>query len=139
MSSMNLVLLLGNVTRDPELKSTAGGLSILEFSLATNTRKKQGDSWVDVPEYHSIVTFGKQAEQCAAALKKGSKAQVRGRIETQKWTDKDNVKRYTTKIIAEDFGVIFLTPKSQGDGEYRQGRGQAEPEPEQAPDGDIPF
>src|SRR5450830_615995 len=98
--NVNKVFLLGNLTRDPELKALADGGSIATFTIATNrTHKKDGEK-VEETEFHNIVVYGKQAESCAQYLKKGSIAHVEGRIKTRTW-DKDGVTHYRKDIIAD--------------------------------------
>jgi single-strand DNA-binding protein len=98
--NFNKVLLLGNLTRDPELRALSNGGSIASFGLATNRTVKKDDKKVEVPEFHNIVVFGKQAESCAQFLRKGSIAHVEGRIQTRSF-DKDGIKMYRTEIIAD--------------------------------------
>lgn len=99
---INKVILLGNLGKDPEVRSTPGGLTICRFSLATGERKKdQSGQWVDHTEWHNIVTFGRTAENCQRFLKKGRQAFVEGRIRTNKWQDKEGKDRYTTEILAD--------------------------------------
>jgi single-strand DNA-binding protein len=98
--NFNKVLLLGNLTRDPDLRALTNGGSIATFGLATNRTVKKGNEKVEQPEFHNIVVFGKQAESCAQFLRKGSIAHVEGRIQTRSF-DKDGVKMYRTEIIAD--------------------------------------
>lgn len=97
---MNKVILFGNLTRDPELKSLPSGQSVATFSVATNRRVKKDEQWTDVPEYHNVVVWGRQAETSAQYLKKGSQALVEGRLQTRSW-DKDGQKHYRTEVVAE--------------------------------------
>lgn len=97
---VNKLFVLGNLTRDPELKALANGGSIATFTVATNrTHKKEGEK-VEQTEFHNVVVFGKQAESCNLYLKKGSSAHIEGRIQTRTF-EKDGVKQYRTEIIAE--------------------------------------
>ena len=117
---VNKVILLGNLGKDPEVKYTSQQMAICRFSLATGERKKdQSGQWVDHTEWHSIVTFGKTAENCARYLKKGRQAFVEGKIRTSKWQDKEGRDRYTTEILADL--VQFV-------GGAGRGEGQAEPD-----------
>jgi single-strand DNA-binding protein len=93
--------LLGNLTRDPELRALTNGGSIVTFGLATNRTVKKDGKKVDVPEYHNIVAYGGQAESCAQFLRKGSIVHVEGRIQTQSY-EKDGVKMYRTDIVADN-------------------------------------
>ena len=99
----NSVIVLGNLTRDPELKSLANDTKVANFSIATNRSwLKDGEKKEEV-EFHNIVVFGRQAETSAQYLKKGSQALVTGRLKTQSWEDKDTQKKmYRTEIIAEN-------------------------------------
>lgn len=96
--SVNKVLLLGNLGRDPELKETATGMNVCHFSIAT-TEKKGG---VKQTEWHNIVVWDKQAQNCAKYLTKGSKVFVEGKIQTRKWEGKDGITKYKTEIIAQN-------------------------------------
>src|SRR5689334_5579504 len=97
---MNKVILFGNLTRDPELKSLPSGMQVANFGLATNRRVKKDEQWQDVPEFHNVVVFGRQAETTAQYLKKGSQALIEGRIQTRSW-EKDGQKQYRTEVVAE--------------------------------------
>lgn len=108
---LNKATLIGNLTRDPELKSLPSGASVTNFSIATNRtwKDRDGEKKEDV-EYHNIVVFGRMAETCAKYLKKGHSVLVEGRIATRSW-EKDGAKHYKTEIVAE--GVQF-GPKKDG-------------------------
>lgn len=97
---MNKVILFGNLTRDPEVKAGASGFTIASFGMATNRRVKKGDVWQDVPEFHNIVVFGRQAETSGMYLKKGNQVLVEGRIQTRTF-EKDGEKQYRTEIVAD--------------------------------------
>ncbi len=98
---MNKVILFGNLTRDPELKSLPSGFQVTSFGLATNRRVKKDEQWTEVPEFHNIVVFGRQAETSAQYLKKGSQALIEGRIQTRSWESPEKGKQYRTEIVAE--------------------------------------
>jgi single-strand DNA-binding protein len=98
--NVNKVFLLGNLTRDLELRALTSGGSIATFAMATNRRVKKGSAKVEEPEYHNVVVFGKQAESCAQFLRKGGIAHVEGRIQTRTY-EKDGVKQSPTDIVAE--------------------------------------
>ncbi|HET8575289.1 MAG TPA: single-stranded DNA-binding protein [Candidatus Paceibacterota bacterium] len=99
---LNKVFLIGNLTRDPELKSLPSGIQISSFSLATNRvwNGKDGQKQ-ESTDYHNVVVFGKQADTVSRYLKKGSSALVEGRIQTRSWDAEDGTKRYRTEIIAD--------------------------------------
>lgn len=97
---MNKVILFGNLTRDPELRTTPSGQSVTTLGMATNRRIKKDEQWQDVPEYHTVVVWGRPAENAAQYLKKGSQVLIEGRLQTRSW-EKDGQKRYTTEVISE--------------------------------------
>lgn len=98
---MNKVILYGNLTRDPELKQLPSGGQVATFSVATNRRVKKDEQWVDVPEFHNVVVFGRQAETSAQYLKKGSSALIEGRMQTRSWETPEKGKQYRTEVVAE--------------------------------------
>lgn len=115
--SLNRAQLIGNVTRDPELKQIPGGQTVASFSIATNfVWKDQSGQRQEKAEFHNIVAWRKLAEIVGQFVKKGSKVYVEGRIQTRDWEGEDGVKRYRTEIVAEN--VIMLDKKGAGpDGE----------------------
>lgn len=113
---MNKVILFGNLTKDPELRSTPSGQAVATIRLATNRRVKKDDQWQDVPEYHTVVVWGRQAETSAQYLKKGSQVLVEGRLQTRSW-EKDGQKRYATEVVSES--VTFGRGAGQGSGAAR--------------------
>lgn len=99
---LNKVFIIGNLTRDPELKSLPSGTAVTQFGLATNrTYKDKDGNNKDQTEFHNIVVFGRQAETTAQYLKKGSSALIEGRIQTRSWDGQDGQKRYRTEIVAD--------------------------------------
>lgn len=102
MADFNQAIVLGNLTRDPELRSTTNGQSVASFSVATNRRwtTKDGQQQEET-EFHNIVAWGKLAEICSQILYKGRKVLVSGRLRTRQWEGQDGVKRYSTEIIAD--------------------------------------
>jgi len=110
MFSLNRAQIVGNLTRDPELRSTPNGQSVCSFGVATNRRWKDKDgNSQDSTEFHDIVVWGKLAEICSQILHKGNKVYVEGRLQTRQWEAQDGTKRQRTEIIMENF--ITLTPK----------------------------
>lgn len=98
---LNKAIIIGNLTRDPELKSLPSGMKVTSFSLATNRVWKDKDgNKQESADYHNIVVFGRQAETTAQYLKKGSSALVEGRMQTRSW-ESDGVKKYRTEIVAD--------------------------------------
>jgi single-strand DNA-binding protein len=110
MYSLNRATIIGNITRDPELRYTPNGQAVTSFSVATNRRwKNQATN-----EYHDLVAWGKTAEFIANSLKKGNKIYVDGRLQTRGWETPDGVKQRRTEIIIENY--VPLTPKAGGMG-----------------------
>ena len=111
--NLNKVFVLGNLTKDPELRQTAGGQAVCSFSIATNrfftdsTGQKQKQA-----EFHNIVAWGRQAEIIHQYLKKGSILLVEGRLQTRSWQDQQGAKHYRTEIVADQ---IQLGPRTGGD------------------------
>jgi len=98
---LNKAMIFGNLTRDPEMKALPSGMQVCSFSLATNRVYNDRDGKrQEIADYHNVVVFGKQAENCAKYLTKGSSAYVEGRMQTRSW-DKDGVKQYRTEVIAD--------------------------------------
>ena len=101
---INKVTLYGNLTKDPELKSLPSGIHVNSFSLATNRSTKDATgAKKDIPEYHNIVAFGKQAEVIHQYVKKGNPLYIEGRIQTRSWDGQDGKKNYRTEIVLENF------------------------------------
>jgi len=110
MFSLNRAQIVGNVTRDPEMRYTPNGQAVCSFSVATNRRWKGSDGTnQEATEFHNIVAWGKLAEIISQYLKKGNKVYIEGRLQTRNWEGQDGTKRNRTEIVAENF--IFLTPK----------------------------
>jgi single-strand DNA-binding protein len=99
---LNKALVIGNLTRDPELKSLPSGIQVTSFSVATNrVWKDKNGARQESADYHNIVVFGRQAETAAQYLKKGSSVLVEGRMQTRSWDGADGQKRYRTEIVAD--------------------------------------
>lgn len=111
MLNLNRAQILGNITKDPEMRFTPNGQAVANFAVATNRKWKGRDGAADgeATQYHDIVVWGKQAEAVVPMLKKGGPVFVEGRIETRNWEGQDGVKRYKTEIIADN--VIVLGSK----------------------------
>lgn len=121
---VNKVMLLGNVGKDPEMRSTQGGMVIASFSLATADRRKDGDQWVDVTEWHNLVAFGRTAEIIRDYVVKGSQLFIEGKITTRSWDDKESgQKKYRTEIIVNELSMLGSPAGKQGDGGQRQSGG----------------
>lgn len=124
-TNINRVILTGNLTRDPDMRSTPGGLNICSLRLAVNTRRKDGQSgqWVDEPNYFDITVFGAQGENCARFLSKGRPVAIDGRLKWREWTDQNSgQKRQAVEVIADS--VQFLSG-GEGNGGGQGGGGGA--------------
>lgn len=101
---INKVILYGNLTKDPELKSLPSGMHVNSFSIATNRSTKDASgAKKDIAEFHNVVAFGKQAEVIHQYVKKGSPLYIEGRIQTRSWDGQDGKKNYRTEIVLENF------------------------------------
>ena len=111
---VNKVFLLGNVGKDPEIRSTAGGMTVASFSLATADRAKDAQgNWADKTEWHNIVCFQRTAEVVRDYVKKGSQVLIEGKIQTRSWDDKaSGEKKYKTEILCNE--LTLLGGKSEG-------------------------
>jgi len=151
--SVNKVILLGNLGKDPEVKYTPQGTPVAKFSLATNERYKDKDgNWQDRTEWHNVVVWQRLAEIAGEYLKKGGKVYIEGRLQTRSWDDKQtNQKKYMTEVVASD--LVLLGGRGEGGESAARGIAaggnnfdQRTPEPEPASatsspitDEDIPF
>lgn len=114
MAGFNRVILIGNLTRSPELRYTPSGTPVGSFGLAVNRRFKQGDELKEEVCYVDIVTFGKQAENAAKYLSKGSKATIEGRLQQRRWETEAGEKRSKHEVVAEN--ILYLDgTKSHGE------------------------
>jgi single-strand DNA-binding protein len=105
--SVNKVILLGRLGKDPELRSTQSGQRVATFSLATTERSKdKGGNSTEKTEWHNIVVWGKTAELAAKYLQKGRQVYLEGRIQTRKWQDKEGKDRYSTEIVAQNLTFV---------------------------------
>jgi single-strand DNA-binding protein len=115
--SLNKVMLLGNLTRDPELKYTGSGTAVCTFGLATNRSWSSADSneVQEETEYHRIVAWSKLGEICSQLLFKGRKVYVEGRLQTRRWTGQDGQERNTTEIVIDEM-IALGSPRGAGGG-----------------------
>ncbi|HJZ36837.1 MAG TPA: single-stranded DNA-binding protein [Solirubrobacterales bacterium] len=122
-SNVNVVVITGNLTKDPELRSTGGGTSVCEMRVAVNSRRKdQSGQWVDKPNFFDVVVFGAQAENCASYLSRGRPVAVEGRLDWREWEAKEGGgKRQAVQIIANS--VQFLGSRDGGGGPNGGGGG----------------
>src|ERR1700733_11309878 len=123
--SVNKVTLLGNVGKDPEIRSTAGGTMVANLTLATSDRQKDAQgNWQDRTEWHNLVAFTRTAEIVRDYVKKGSKLYIEGKIQTRSWDDKESgQKRYRTEIIVNE--LVLLSSREEGSGGGQGGYSKA--------------
>ena len=137
--SVNKVILIGNLGKDPEVKYTPSGTAVAKFSLATNERYKDKDGqWQDRTEWHNIVAWQRMAEIVGEYLKKGRTVYVEGRLQTRSWEDKESgQKKYMTEIVASDL-VLLGGGREAGDGGGRSRAAAAGNDFDQrAPEADV--
>jgi single-strand DNA-binding protein len=143
MASLNKVMLIGNLGKDPEVRYTGSGTAVASFSLATSEKfKNKNGEWEERTEWHNITLWARLAEIAGEYLAKGKTVYIEGRLQTRKWQDRDGKDRYTTEIVGEK--MQMLSGKGEGGGKSGAGRteGQETPpyeEPAFNPDDDIPF
>jgi single-strand DNA-binding protein len=120
--SVNKVILLGNVGKDPEIRSTPSGVMVANLTLATSDRQKDAQgAWQDRTEWHNLVAFNRTAEIIRDYVKKGSKLFVEGKIQTRSWDDKESgAKRYRTEIIVNDLSLLSGRDEGSGGGGYNR-------------------
>lgn len=138
--NLNKVFLVGNLTRDPELRTLPSGTAVTSFGVATNRvwRNQQGERQEDV-QFHNVVVFGRQAETVSQYLTKGSLVLIEGRIQTRSWDSKDGSKQYRTEIVAEriQFGPRGASRQGGPKNEPPTSRREVTPTKEELPEIDI--
>ena len=133
-ANINRVVLVGNLTRDPELRHTPSGTAVCNLRLAVNTRRKdETGQWVDKPNYFDITVWGNQGERCAQYLSKGRPVAVDGRLEWREWETPEGNKRQAVDIVADT--VQFLGGRGDGEG---GGGGYIPADATATPAGDFP-
>ncbi len=138
MASINRVVLVGNLTRDPELRYLPSGTPVSNIGIAVNSRRKDSDGqWIDEANFFDIAVFGKQAENCSQFLAKGSQVAVDGRLRSRSWETNEGQKRSKVEVVAES--VQFLgKPSGRGEAAVAPAADAGEESQENA-DEDIPF
>lgn len=137
---INRVCISGNLTRDPEFRSTAGGTSVMGFGVAVNERRKnaQTGEWEDYPNFVDCTLFGKRAEALVQYLSKGTKVAVEGRLRYSSW-EKDGQRRSKLGVIVEEVELMSRRDGEQHQSYAQQGYQQAPQVQEACYDEDIPF
>jgi single-strand DNA-binding protein len=144
--SLNRAEIIGNMTRDPEMKYTPKGDAVTNFSVATNRQWVTDGETKEEVEFHNVVAWTKLAELCSQLLKKGSKVYISGRLKTRNWDDAEGKKHYRTEIVADDM-VVLSRPDGAGRGpevkaEEESTPAKKEPETEEVTEEDtkdMPF
>lgn len=144
--TVNKVLLLGRLGKDPEMRYAPSGTAIATFSMATNHRQKgQNGDWIDKTEWHNLLAFGKTAEIVGEYLKKGSQIYVEGRLQTSSWEDQQGQKKYKTEIVIAEMQMLGGKSDSDQSGytaapQVEQPKApQSPPAPEADEEDDLPF
>jgi len=142
-ANINRVVLVGNLTRDPELRHTPSGTAVCSLRIAVNTRRKDAATgeWGEKPNYFDITVWGNQGENCAQYLSKGRPVAVDGRLEWREWEAQDGTKRQAVEVVADS--VQFLGGRGEMGGDEPQfvqaGAAADKSDFGSAPDDDIPF
>ncbi len=140
MASYNKVILMGNLTRDPEMRYTPNGTPVASFAIAVNRKYKQGEETKEEVSYIDIVVFGKQAENCSKYLGKGDSVLIDGRLQQRRWETEDGQKRSKHEVVAQ---AVQFMPKRGAGSAPEPSEGQGDVPAEQAGEGpvadDIPF
>ena len=111
---INEVRIMGNMTRDPELRNTSSGTSVCNFSVATNRRYQQNDEWKEEVEFHNVVIWAQRAESFVQRAKKGTRVYIEGRLQTRSWEDQNGSKQFKTEIIVSK--IILIDRYERGEG-----------------------
>ena len=137
-TNINRVVLTGNLTRDPELRTLPSGTSVCQLRVASNTRRKDASSgdWVDKPNYFDVTVWGAQGENCARYLTKGRPVAVDGHLEWREFETREGHKRQLVEIVAEHVQFLSAEPGGRGDRSAAPGTGEERPP---HTDADIPF
>ena len=137
--SLNKIMIIGNLGRDPELRYTAGGTPVADFSVATTERWKGSDGeFQEHTEWHNVAVWRRLAEIAGEYLRKGRRVYVEGKLRTRSWDGQDGQKRYKTEVMADSF--IILDSRGEGGGGGGSGAAAGSGfEPDEISDDDIPF
>jgi single-strand DNA-binding protein len=137
MASLNKVLLIGNLGKDPEVRYTASGTAVASFSLATSEKfKNKGGEWEERTEWHNITLWGRLAEIAGEYLSKGKTVFIEGRLQTRKWQDKDGKDRFTTEIVGEKMQMLS---RREGTGSTEGASAESHEDVPLPNDDEIPF
>jgi single-strand DNA-binding protein len=141
-NSINKAMIMGRLGRDPELRASQSGTSIVNFSVATSERKRAQDgTFTEKTEWHNIVAFGNIADNCGRFIKKGSLVFVEGKIQTRSYTDKSGVEKYRTEILADSIHFLDSRDSNQSNqnGNGQNFGGKINTDMGDMDDDDLPF
>jgi single-strand DNA-binding protein len=128
-SNVNVEVITGNLTQDPDLRHLGSGTAVCELRVAVNTRRKEGNEWVDKPNYFNVTVWGAQGENCAQYLSKGRPVAVEGRLDWREWEAKDGSgKRQAVQIVANTVQFLGSRDGSGGGGGNDNGGGGFSPQ-----------
>ena len=140
MTNINRVVLVGNLTRDPELRHTPSGTAVCKLRIAVNTRQKDAQgNWGDKPNYFDVTVWGNQGESCAQFLSKGRPVGVDGRLDWREWEAQDGTKRQAVEIIADTVQFLGSRDGGGGGGDFGGGERQFVPAAATANTADADF
>jgi len=131
MRTLNKVVVVGRVGRDPEMRISAGGVKWGVLSVATNRARKDGDSWIEETDWHNVKVFSKDAEYAEKNIKRGALVYVDGSVQYDRWTTKEGEKRTSTRILADRIGILQMPVTKPVDVD-------AQPMPTAMEDGEFP-
>lgn len=151
--NLNKAMIIGNLTRDPDIRTTPSGVTVANFGVATNlVWTDQSGQKQEKPEFHNVVAWRKLADICGQYLKKGSKVYIEGRLQTRSWDDQNSIKRFRTEIIADNMIMLdkagtaptaeYSQPEPPNNGsqpEPTQSKPASSPKDEEINVEDIPF
>jgi single-strand DNA-binding protein len=139
--NINRVIVVGNLTRDPELRHTPSGTAVCSLRIAVNTtRKDESGQWIDKPNYFDVTVWGQQGENCAQYLSKGRPVAIDGRLEWREWEAQDGSKRQAVDIVADNVQFLGGRQESEGAAYVPAGAtGGSDDFPPSPTDDDIPF
>ena len=132
MANFNRVILMGNLTRDPEIRYTPNGTAVANLGLAVNRRWKADDQLKEETDFFDIVVFGKQAENCGEYLSKGRPVMIEGRLQQRRWETDDGQKRSKVEVVANNVQFLGGRPSESS-------KGRADEDAPEFDDSDIPF
>ena len=139
MANLAKVVIVGNLTRDPELRYTTGGTAVVNLSVAVNRRVKRQEEWVEEVSFFDVTVFGRRAETCAEYLSKGRPVLIDGELVQRRWETNEGAKRSKVEIQAKDVQFLGSRPDGAGGAPGKKTGGESVAGPPPLDDDDIPF